>query len=94
MRVRIVLNICFLARFLRSRFEKAFQWAMSRLKRASGSVPVPLPLSLGWLAWLAWASGAFVLKGLVGGFIVVLLLVLILLIVIVLLITTSGLKMA
>ena len=32
---------------------KGFSWAMSRLKRASGSVPVPLPLPLGWLAWLA-----------------------------------------
>ena len=42
----------------KSRFAKASQWAMSRQKRASGSVPVPLPLLLGWLAWLAWASGA------------------------------------
>ena len=45
----IVLNICFLARFLTSRFAEAFQGPMGRFKRASGSLPLPLfpePLGL------------------------------------------------
>ena len=44
---RIVLNICFLASFLRRLFAKASQWAIIRLVRASG---IAFPTGLACLA--------------------------------------------